>query len=384
MLTLPLTTAERKLFERSLYTGYQLKVTVQLLDLNHKYIADLSSRFIDGQVNIAGDADVTRNATLTLIDPDNSIGFDTDSPADGTLYADRMIRIVYSVYSDLLPKWVDVPLFCGPVKSVSRDDALVSVEAQGKESLLLPPTVAWYSHKYGKGWTVPSLVKAILRDKGGETKFDFPEWSAKTTREYSLSAESVIWTFCKAIVGPLKARQLFYDGRGVAKLRTTPQKSVFTFTENMLTSKPKVSFDTTGIRNSVMVKGGTPKGKPQIIVRKGAPKSHPVSSWRLGRNGIQNIMLEVVEDDTLVTAKAASERADEVMSSILLENVSVEFESFVIPHLEPEDIYTLTTRDFSVTQRVKEVSIPLKAGQGMSVGYTSKRSINIGKIRSKK
>lgn len=382
MIALGLSTADRVKFETSLYGNHAVKITISLLDLNHRYITDLSSRLVDGQITVDGNADVTRSATLTLLDPEGIMDLDSDSPADASMFLDRMVRITYSVWSDLLPRWVDVPVFCGPIRNFSRDDALVSVEAQGKEALFLPPTVAWYAETYKKGANVANTVRDIMADRG-ETRFQFPAWTLRTTRDWTITRESNIWQFCKNVVGPLRDRQLFYDGRGVAVLRSTPKAVTFTFNESMLVSRPKVTFDASTIRNSVYVVGGTPTGKPQITASLGAPRTHPVSSWKLGRNGKQNIMMEKVQDDTLMTKAAAQQRAEDVLESVLLQQVAVEFSSFVIPHLEPEDIYRLTTRDFAVNQRVKQITIPLKVGNTMTVGYLAKRSANIGRIRGR-
>jgi hypothetical protein len=143
MISLGLSSADQKLFDQSLITGYNLKVTAQILDLNHKYLADVSPQLIDGQVNYAFLEPITSSASMTLIDPDNLTGFDSTSPSDNALYADRMIRLVDSVWSDLLPRWVDCPIFCGPVTKVKRDDAILSVECQGKESLYVEPAMVW-------------------------------------------------------------------------------------------------------------------------------------------------------------------------------------------------------------------------------------------------
>jgi hypothetical protein len=186
MINIGLSSADHNLFQQSLITGYQLKVTVLILDLNHRYITDVSDQFVDGQVNHSFWEPLSYSATLTLLDPDNLTGFDTDSPSDNALYSDRMIKIVYSVWSELLPQWVDVPVFCGPVTKVSRDDAILSVEASGKESLAMDPVVAWGSHTYVKGTKITSLVRDLMARYCGETRFDFPGWTARTARPFSV------------------------------------------------------------------------------------------------------------------------------------------------------------------------------------------------------
>jgi hypothetical protein len=391
VLALPLTAAERKVFERSLIGNHDLRVTVQLLDLNHNYLHDLSSKLVDGQVNIDGSADVTRSASLTVLDPAGIVDVDSNSPNDAGIFADRMVRVVYSVASEDLDAvgvdWVDCPIFCGPVTNFQRDEALASIEAQGKETLLLPPTVAWHSANYRKGSKLDDVIADVLRDHG-ETRFTWPDWNARISRDWNLTRESNVWQFCKQVRGALSTRHLFYDGRGRAVLRGYPSasRSAFTFTENALTSKPKVTFDVSTIRNTVLVLGGTPKakGSRQIQYIAYAPHNHPLSPWRLGRNGKANVMLSKIEDASILTVAAARARANEALDSALLTGVDVSFTSFTIPHLEPEDVYTLTTEEFTVRQRVKQVTIPLKVGSDMAVGFHARRSVNLGRIRGRR
>jgi hypothetical protein len=381
VLSLGLSTADQKLFERSLYTGYNLKITVQILDLNHVYIHDVSDRLIDGQVNVSYLADVDRSLTVTLIDPDEAIGFDSASPSDGALYADRMIRVVYSVYSDLLPRWVDVPIFCGPVTKVSRDDAIVSVECQGKESLYREPNMAWSAKTYYKGSLLVTAIRDILGTKGGETKFDLPSWTAKLSRDYSLLTETPLWAMVMTLVTAGGIRQLFYDGRGVLRLRETPTIPSFTFTEEHLLSIPKLSYDMSALRNVALVKGGTPAGKAQITSIRHLLAADPASEISLGRNGVPRRLVEVVEDTEIMTQAAGDARAALVLKAVGIGNTEFDFDSFPIPHLEPGDSFLAATRDFSIQLRATNFSIPLKAGSPQSNGVNRPISSNRARIR---
>lgn len=383
MLSLGLTTADQKLFEQSLITGYNLKITIQVLDLNHTYLADLSKRLLDGQVNYSFAELISYSATLSLLDPDNAIGFDTDSPADNALYADRMIKIVYSVWSQKLPKWVDVPIFCGPVTKVTRDDSIVSVECQGKESLVSEPTLAWKAKTYAKGTLLTSLVKDVMTNYNGESKYDLPGWTTKTTRAYSLLRESVVWPFVKAVVGSQSVRQVYYDGRGVLKMRSTPTVPNFTFTEAHLLSVPKLDYNSQDIRNTALVKGATPDGKPQIISARYLPAAHPFSPQSLARGGKARYLVEVVDDSNIATQAAADSTAQSTVNSLGSSNVGFDFDSFPIPHLEPGDLMTLKTSDYSINLRVTEFSIPLKTGSPQSNGIIRKLASNKARLRRK-
>lgn len=370
MINLGLSASDLDKFQRSLYTppGYQLKVTVQILDLNHNYVGDVSNCFIGGQVNKSFWDIVTSGATLELLDPDNQVGFDTTNPSEGALYMDRMIKIVYSVWSQLLPRWVDVPVFCGPVIKAERDGAVLSIECQGKEVLWVAPQMAWTTKTYKKGDRLTSAVKDLIGTKGGEKRFDFPEWTRSLKKDYSLKVTTPTWDMARKLVGSRLTHQLFYDGRGYLKLRNCPTTPIFTFSEPTLTSVPKLAFESDTIRNTTRVQGATPEGKAQLIGVSELPSSDPSSSTALGINGKKRRLVEVVDDPDLNTQKEVNDEAKDTMDSLDLQNVVFDFNSFSFPHLEPGDVFQITTRKFSRNLRHKTFSIPLLANESQTNG----------------
>lgn len=409
-------------------TGYQLRVICQILDLNHRYISDVSSMLIDGQVNFDYWEPITNSASLVLLDPDNLVGFDTSSPSDNALYADRMIRIVYSVwvdttvitagsaggplldaYSDVFSDtyeagsssgtfpdtysdsyyttesvstgfWVDVPLFCGPVTKVKRDDAVLSVECQGKESLVSEPTVVWTPTTNTKGTLGVTAIRSMMT-RCGETKFDLPGFTYKLGTDYVASAMTSPWEYVNTLAGSRSIRQLWYDGRGVLRFRETPTRPVWTFTEETLLSVPKLDYNHADIRNTAVVRGATPEGKPQLHAHRYLPASHHASPQALGRNGKHRTIPEVLEDESLKTQAAVDAAANKLLQTIDDTNVGFEFDSFPIPHLEPGDMFHLSTRDFSINLQMNQFSIPLKAGSPQSNGTIRKLSANRARLR---
>ena len=433
MISLGLSAANQALFEQALYTGYNLRVVVQILDLNHRYISDISDLLVDGQVNYSYWEPISYSASMTLLDPDNRVGFDTSSPADNALYADRMIRLLYCVWVDTTPPgstsggggytdiypgaytdtypggylsdysdvytdsytyttpttstvvntgfWVDVPIFCGPVTKVKRDDAILSVECQGKESLVSAPTLAWTAKTYPKGWRGVDAIRSVMENFAGETKFDLPEFTYPLGHDYVLNATTVPWEFVNVLSASRHIRQLWYDGRGVLRFREKPARPVWTFTEDTLLSVPQLDYNHADIRNAATVRGATPEGKPQLRAHRYLPAAHHSSPQAMGRNGKNRYMMEIVDDTTLATQAAVNVAADKLLVSIQNTNVGFEFDSFPIPHLEVGDIVHLSTRDVSINLMVDQYSLPLKAGSPQSNGTIRKVSANRARLR---
>lgn len=384
MIALGLSAADLRLFNASLATHHSVRVTVQVLDLNHAYKGDLTGYLLDGQVNIDGSAEVTRSMTAEFRDPDGRIQFDSSSPADGALYYDRMLRVIYSVKSDLLPRWVDVPIFCGPVTKVTRTADSINVEAQGKESLVIPPVAAFTGRTYAKGWSRARLVAEIMRTYGGETKFSIPSLTDRTPGPVVMQPESNIWATAKSVNGSFSAQHLFYDGRGVLVRRPRPRTSVFTFSTGRggnVTTNPTINYEIADVRNIVTVKGAIPKGKKTPVqATVSLPRTHPMNHWNMGRGGKARFLLEVITDDNMKTAAQAAALATARVNSLALQNIDVQFDALVIPHLEPLDIFTLSTPDFAVTAAYTRATIPLVGATG-SVGYLYRRNPTKTRIR---
>lgn len=384
MIALGLTSADLKLFNQSLVGHHSVRVTVMLLTLTHGYISDLSDQLLDGQVSIDADAEITRSLSLQLYDPEHSLKIDSSAPSDGALFYDRMIRIVYSIKSEILPRWVDVPIFTGPITKMSRDGDKMNLECQGKESLLTPPAVANTSHTFGKGWKRSDLVKSIMGTFGGENRFSIPDYPHKTSAPVVMKGNTNLWQLAKAVSGAVATRQLFYDGRGYLCMRTTPSTSTYTFKTGNggnITTTPTVEYDIANVRNVVKVTGAIPKGrKTPVVAVAGLPRSHPLNHIVMGRSGKPRALLEEIVDDNLKTIGQAQEVANARVKALAVESVDVKFDALVAPHLEPLDLYTLKTPDLSMTGRLRQMTIPLKSPVG-SLGYLTKRTPNRARIR---
>jgi hypothetical protein len=384
VISLGLNSADLKLFNQSLATHHSVRITVQLLSLNHAYLADLSDQLLDGQVSIDSTAEVTRSLTIELFDPDHTLKIDSTAPADGALFYDRMIRVVYSVKSEILPRWVDVPIFCGPITKMVRNVDKINVECQGKESLLIPPAVSNKSHVFGKGWKRSSLVRTLMGGYGGETKFSIPDYGAATAGPVTMTSESNIWQLAKSVNGSFATRQLFYDGRGVLVMRNTPQTSTYTFSTGpggTVTTTPTIDYDISSVRNVVKVKGAIPKGKKTpVTAQVGLPRTHPMNHVNMGRTGASRVLLEVITDDNIKTTAQAVALAKARVNSLAYQYVDIKFDALVAPHLEPLDIYTLKTPDFSMSARINTMTIPLRSAVG-AVGHLVRKNANKGRIR---
>lgn len=382
MVPLGLTTAERTAFEATLRSSHERRVEILILDMEQRTLSTIHHTILDGQVVVDSESDVTRSASVTFLDPNRTLNFDTESPDDGAIFLDRMIRIHYCVFVPSLDRWVEVPVFTGPVTSVSRDGAEVSIECQGKEALA--NQAVWNPYTKPKGAYVVNVLRDLLARRAGENRFDLPSDRSRLSKAITLPREANVWEEAKKIAG---SRPLWYDGRGWLRWQNPSNSPVFTFRTGdggSILTRPSVSYTTDDVKNIVHVTGAVPKGsKSAITAVAHAPAGHPLNHGRLGRSGVNRYLVDFVEDDTLTTKARAQSRADSLLSLQLLQAVEVQFDAMPIPHLEPWDVVTLKTDDYTTDFRMRQFTIPLTSGNPMPVGYLRKLTPNRGRIRKK-
>lgn len=386
MISLGLSAAGQSALEATLASNHSVKIIVAVTDLLGNRVSDISDRLLTGQVDVDASAAVSRTCLLTMLDPLKTLGFDSDSPDDGALWHNRMIKVYYGVKGPLITEWLYIPVFNGPITKLSRDDSIVSIECQGKELLALG--IGWRPWTFKKGANRVQAIHDILANNTGETKFTFTDSTMKLASDYSLGRMTQAWHASRALAQG-GGFQLFYDGRGVAVLRNRNLNPIFVFKGGdggMITSSPKVSFNTDGVANMVYVKGGVPAGgKVAVEWTETAAANDSLSPWRLGRNGVPRYLIHVIEDDSIKSVAAAKALAKTTLAQMLLQHVEVEFESMVNPLLEEYDTVRIDTSEFSTNFVLTKFSIPLFAadGAGMTIGYNKERKINRGKFYRK-
>lgn len=389
MIPSGLSAAELKAFQKTLTQHHEIKVGVSIQDLSGATLIDVSDRLLDGQVNGDYTAAVTRSATVTLLDPDRALPFDSTAPADASLYLDRMLHIIYWVLVN--GTWVRTAVFTGPVTKLDRSDTTISVEAQGKEALAMG--AAWAPITLPKGTRKTTAIEYLLIHRAGENMFSIPALTATLTGPMSIPRSGQPWYYAQRIAKSMN-RQLFYDGDGICRLRTIPATVMYTFSDSVnILSRPQISYTTEDLANTVQVTGATPNkpttkgGATQAsmaapVYTAVAPASHPLSPYKLGRNGVGRYFLKVISDGTIGTIGEAKSLAETTLAQSLLQAVDVSFEALPVPHLDPGDLCQLSSEAAATPFRLSSFSLPLVAGPNMTIGYTRQLAVKPRKINA--
>ena len=365
-----LSIADQLALARALTSDHHVRISVSLLDLNENYIAPLSSLLYDGQVTISADADITRSANLVLFDPERVLTFDGDNPVDGALYYDKMIAMTYCVWMQGWTKSIDIPIFRGPIHKLKRSGMLVSLDCYGKE--LLSKTAIWTPRSYKKGSNKTATIKDLLSAGSGERKFDLQATTAKLPNTLALVRESITWDQAKGVASGMNM-QLFYDGRGTARLRPFPTAKAWTFrnrTGGSIVTKPDLDFDLENAKNLIVIQGGKPKGSTRAVEGVAtAEPSHPLNHNRIGRNGVKRVLLETLSYPTITSKTAATRKAKQILDSRLRQGLNFQMTTLPIVFLEENDLAEVNMfGQYAFDFRIKEMTIPLVGGPTATIG----------------
>lgn len=370
MISLGLSAGDQSAFEADLLEDHRAGVLVQALDMDHNVVGEASGSILSGQVDVDVTGDVSRSCSLEIRDPDHALNLDSGTgPAEAGSYADRMVQVHYRVHSKTLGRWVNVPVFTGPITTLKRSEDTLSLTAQGKESFLQSGQNRWWS--FPAGTLKTNAIKQVLADSG-EQFSEITRWSDKLTTPTTITSSDAPWPVLKQLANSLASRSrgsdpvLFYNGVGYVRLRSFAAPSQWTFRRGVdFTTEPDLSFDLSAIRNIVAAHGakGT-SGSARLAA------SDPMSAQSLARNNVPRWLLEVISNDgwksNSACAAAAKKRLDQLKSA----SVQIDLETVCIPHLEERDVVTVDNGTWSWRMQLQKFSIPLDGSSTMQIGRT--------------
>lgn len=389
MLDLGLSTSDYKSYMDTLTRTHRMKVRMYMMSTEHKNIVEIKNTILNGQVTVNADAQITtRVLTAELLDPHNSLGWEAEDPTEAVMFIDQMLQIYYCVYVPELSrdnKWVEVPIFTGPVVNVERNGAVLEIEANGKEVLAQE---VWKSFKIAKNTNKATAVRTVMT-KAGESGSTMSIYSTSgKTNEISVAHPKKFWTEARRIASTVD-HYGFYDGRGHFITKPYPKETSlsFTFTDGTIDQGNKQSssilsdvelvFDVSEVKNTVKVTGKK-KGKKAAPTHTAyPPTSHILHPTNLGRNGQPLYLVEEPIQDDKYTTKAACKKAAETRLNARVKTaIKIKFDSVVIPHLEPHDWVGMMTNRISHNFKMDEYTIPLTSDGKMAVGYTRRLNVS--------
>lgn len=402
MINLGLSAADKQAFHRALRSSHRIRVRVRIHNRDEKIIHTFRGSILSGAVQVDATQSSARSwvfarregqgsgpirtLDLTILLPRKDQAWLPDAPGSESAYADNFISVLYGVWVDDLSggaDWVDVPIFWGPITGLNKNGDQVTIRGEGKEILGLEPHVLWSPFTLRKGTKRTAAIRRVL-EAIGERRFSIPRFGQRLKARWSLDRHQEPWKVASRIA-KWGDWQLFYDGRGRARIRRWPQNRVWLFKSGpngTLLSKPNISYDTSETRNLIEL---TDSRQVRVVVRPGG--HHPLSPWKLRRNGVMRYMVHREDLEGVQGEAEMRRRGERLLADLSAVQTNVEFDSLVIPHLEEGDRVGVLVGDTSratgpareldgvhIEFRLQRFTIPLTAGESMSVGVNRRVS----------
>jgi hypothetical protein len=376
-------------------SSHLIRYTIITLDENEDELGSLTlpheSKLISGQRDIDTSQTPTRSLTIDVMDPHAEIALHPNHPSEFGIFMNRFLQVLRGVYVQGLQRWIDVPIFRGPVTKFTRDQERCHIEAKGKELLFVAPHLMWRVKSFKKGEAIIDVIKEIMQAKG-ERHFDFPDLDRPLPKHLSVGRHQEPWPVLKRLAHSLN-RHLYYDGRGTAKLREYPHNPLHVFKDGVggtLLSRPSFEYDHESVRNLVEVLGPKPSGKKQKRIRAIARlnERNPVSPESLAWNGEDRFLVESIDIDAptppdesdkeekkqrihealVHRQRYAEELAKRRLKQLSMDSLTVQAEVVPLGDLEEFDSYALEWEGDHFEGRVTQTTLPFHS-ENMTLGF---------------
>lgn len=374
---LGLQASELEAMEAQMRTSYRTRTLPSLLDFSHQPVADLRSSRIGGAIQVKADGDgVTRSATLDLFDPTDMLGLGDGSESRSP---NRFLYVRKGIFVEALGRWIDIPVFMGPITKPSRTGDVLTIEAQDKAGLSLDPRPTF---AVKAGTNIGSAIEIIMRECVGETRFRLATTTRRLVKEHTVSPDQPPWALVRKLAASL-GWVVFYDGEGylVARPPSTTPVTVFRGGPGgSLTTKASSGFWDGDLVNRVTVIGGT-VGKTTIEATVTAEEADPLSPESLAFGDVPWVKTEVITDTEISSWAEARALAEETLRKRLVQQTTGTFEALPFWHLQEWDAYTFETGSGLVTAALTETTIPLDSSSMQSFGMLRRPSPSQRKVR---
>lgn len=385
MYSLGMSASDRDLYLDHLRSSHIVNVRVQVMDLDHQYVDNISDAVIDGQVTVDYNGDVaTRSLQMVLMDPTFSLGFDSAQVIDGAWFYDRMIQVSTEVYVPALGRVINCPLFTGPVRKVKRQGSAITVDCDGKDVFTRK---SWPQIVIKKGTPIVDAIRHVLSELG-ETFFRFEANPTGVTGSKRVidraSLDVTPWGYCRLMAAEENCR-LFYaaDGYAVLRERNDTGTPVFTFRDGdggSILTRPDTGGDYSNIANVIRAEGMPASGKPDAYEAM-VSEASPLHPSKLLRGGKPMYMGFVIQRESITSKSRAKSVALSELADRQYAVYDIAFDATPLFPLEEGDVIGVQTADVSMTAPLLRFSFGFSAKAPMPIGYRKLIAPAVTRIR---
>jgi hypothetical protein len=365
MQTLGLSAAEWEAYVAALSSTHERRVVVEVQTLDGDVLRSLTPPILDGQVTTDVGAEPMHVLSLQLLDPSRSLAWEPDSPNAVPVHRSHALHVSYNVRVPALGRWVDCPVFQGPIWDMTREGAVVTLTAHSWDRQAMGEK--WAAVAYGKKSKKTGAIRNLMAGVG-ETRMTVPDLRTTFPDRWVVKRLDKVWPKVRAVARSL-GRNAFYDGDGRFWVRRPSSKPAMTFQGPWVLSEPKVERKVDAARNTFEVWGKKPKGKPRVravtVVPSRAPMSATggASTGGLARHGKPHRLVHSEENPHIKTRREALTRAVHLRDAQARGESTVTVEVSPFPPLDPYDLVHVKTDEGTYAVRASQYSLPLGGSQ---------------------
>lgn len=368
-----------------LKTHHRWSVSVHIMDMNRRYLFDMSDSLISGHVDIDADADCTRSGKMTLLDPQQRLSVDFAGQSWGSSMSNRMVQIIYNVYAMDYSWTYQCPIFTGPITTAKRDGVVINIEYKSMEWILQAGVLS--DATWPAGWSRSSILMNAA-SMSGITFFNDQHYPSPVVNSpWSVAGGENLWERMKELADG-SADNIFFDANGVMQIRPKNRNVVMELDTTWLTEEPDYDLDSTKIRNVVRVEGANVPGTDQKMWYEAwPPADHPYSPQALAILGRWRVIPHRISDTSLSVWSDIIDTAWNNLNWDLLLPEATSAVTPVIPFLEEHDVVRINHPKVYVVAPLSKATIPLVGDAEMSLNFlstTSSGNLRGGRANSNK
>lgn len=349
---------EMDAYHRGLSFTHRRRIEVEITTLDGRTVAHLTPEVTGGQVLVdaeAGDDVTSRILEIEFVQRRHML-FEPESSSDMPFHRKYAIRVVDARYIAELERWVECPLFYGPIWDVRRIGATVRVVGHGWERQAY--SVKWNPDTYKKGKSKTDIIKELLTEVGFTQLGGIPDLPATLPEPMTMTKADLIWPACRKLARSMD-RHLYFNADGRPRLRQIPDSLAFIFDERHLMAEPEVGREARTTPNVFQVIGARPEGAKRRVrdVRELDPE-HPDSKEELALNEQPYRVLLSERNDAIKTQAEAEARAKRLRDQSERGNTDTQVDVLPFPHFEEMDLAAVRGHVGAERIRLKRFTVP--------------------------
>lgn len=354
-----LTHEDMPAYHRGMAKDHWRRIEVEVTTLNGDSVAHYVAQVQGGQVVVDSEAadDVTsRICDMTFINPSRAL-FEPESATDMPFHRRYAMHVTDCRLITELGRWVECPVFSGPMWDFDRTGAEIRLVGHGWERQAF--CVKWNPETYRKGTKKTDVIKDLLAEAGFTNLGGIPDLPATLPERLTVTKKDLLWPAAVKVAESMD-RHLFFNAAGKPRLRRAPDAPAFIFDDRHLMAEPVIDRDAKGTPNVFEVLGAKPKG-PQRRVRavRELDPSNPNSKESLALHDAAYRVLVTKENRALKTYAEADAVARRMRDHAERGMTDTQVDVLPFPHFEERDLAAMRDHVGAEHIRLNRFTVPL-------------------------